>query len=76
MTLVERNRIAWEVYQRCWNQVVTVGMGEVIGLHIPALYLLMDTLRVPDEDRLALLDKLTLLHDTFFPVRKKESQGE
>jgi hypothetical protein len=67
--LFPENVLAWELYTRCWNQIITVGMGEVIGLNILAVYRLMESAGVHKDDELRMLDKLLAMHDVSFKLK-------
>jgi hypothetical protein len=66
------NHAAWDVYQRVWNQVIVAGMGTVIGVQLDAIYRVMETLEVPKERHMDVIDKVNLIHSIIFPVKKED----
>lgn len=69
------NHAAWEVYTRCWNQVISVGLGEILGLSIPALYLVMHSLGVRGDDEIEVLDKVLICYDRITAAKKTKGEG-
>jgi hypothetical protein len=65
------NHTAWDVYERCWNQVIVAGMGQVIGIHIEAVYRVMESLDVPKSRHIEIIDKINLIHTVIFPGKKE-----
>lgn len=47
-------------------------MGEVVGLNVLAVYRIMQSLKIKEDDELAILDKVILLHDR---LNKKKEEG-
>jgi hypothetical protein len=75
MELLPGNFTVWEVYARCWNQVIVAGMGTVLGINLSAVYLVMDSLDVPKDRHTEILDKLNLIHGIIFPMKKEDDGG-
>jgi hypothetical protein len=42
----------------------------VIGLQLDAVYRLMETLEVPKDRHVEIIDKVNLIHSTLFPAKK------
>jgi hypothetical protein len=67
---------AWETYQRCWNQVVTIGGGltgqHIIGLQLAAVFRVMEALEIPPRLHTDTIDKVNLIHGLIFPIENKE----
>jgi hypothetical protein len=73
--LLPGNVIAWEVYARCWNQVIVAGTGQVLGLNISAVYRVMESMDVPKDRHMEVLDKVNLVHSIIFPIKKEDDSG-
>jgi hypothetical protein len=72
VTLLPENFLAWEIFKRCWTQVITIGMGEVIGVNILAVDRLMDIMDVEHADKADVLDKVLAAHVVHMEeIRKK-----
>lgn len=73
--LMPGNIVAWEVYARCWNQVIVAGLGTVLGINISAIYQVMASMDVPKEQHTDVLDKVNLVHSITFPIKKEDDGG-
>lgn len=72
--LLPENFTAWEVFQRTYSQVLTVGMGEVIGVNISAVVMVMDIMQIDVKDRAELFDKVTAAHSIYIEQLRKKSK--
>jgi len=73
--LLPGNLDTWLVYARCWNQVIVAGLGTVIGLRLDAVYRIMESLEIPRHLQLDIVDKVSLLHSTTFPIEEKKDKN-
>ena len=72
VALTPGNYIVWTIYERVWNQFLVVGMGTVIGVQIDAIYRVMDSLDVPKDEHLDIIDRINLIHPIMFPQEKSK----
>lgn len=68
--LLEENRDAGDVFSLCRDQVITAGMGDVIGISIPAIKDTMDICNIRDQ-KSCLQKVLTLFYASQKNMRVK-----
>lgn len=69
------NRFAWELFQKCANQVIVAGMGDVLGIKFEAIEFLLNLYGVEDlESRRELFEKIQII-DTIRSRYSKKSSG-
>ncbi len=59
--LVEENEQAWEAYRLLSTQPLMTGMGDVYGMDYKVIAFVFDMMRIPDEDRPEIFQKLVIL---------------
>jgi len=74
--LQKDNFAAWDVYTRCWNQVICAGMGDIIGVNLLAVYRVMQSLKIREDDELQVVDKVILLHDKIHGKKKDSNVAQ
>jgi len=69
--ILPRNREAWRIYQTAQTQVVTAGMGDVIGINFNALEFVMELYGV--ENRRECFEKVNVLFGEYHRVRREKN---
>jgi hypothetical protein len=59
------NADAWELFLSCQSQVITAGLGSVIGIDESTLKWKMDLLEIPADEQLDTLEKFQLIAEIF-----------
>ena len=63
--LLPENRDAWELFLSCQTQVITAGLGSIVGIDESTLKWKMDLLQIPPEEQLDTLEKFQLIVELF-----------
>lgn len=72
--LMPENADAMKVYLMVRNQVITVGMGEVVDLHFPSVKMVMDLFSI--EDQRVCFEKVTFLFHEWLKEHQIRSKIE
>ena len=64
---------AWELFLACQTQVITAGLGTIVGIDESTLKWKMDLLGIPPDEQLDTLDKFQLIVEIFVKSCARES---
>ena len=62
---MSENVDAWELFSACQTQLITAGLGSVVGIDESTLKWKMDLLQIPSESQLETLEKFQLIAEAF-----------
>lgn len=63
--LLSENEDAWELFLACQRQLITAGLGSIVGIDESTLQWKMDLLQIPPEEQLDTLEKFQLIVEVF-----------
>jgi hypothetical protein len=63
--LLPENIDAWELFSACQSQLITAGLGQVVGINESTLKWKMDLLEIPPDTQLETLEKFQLIAEIF-----------
>jgi hypothetical protein len=63
--LLPENEDAWELFLTCQSQLITAGLGTVVGIDESTLQWKMNLLGIPPDEQLETLEKFQLIAETF-----------
>jgi hypothetical protein len=67
------NLFAWELFQKLSGQVITGGMGDILGIKFEAIESLFNIYGIMDnEERLILFEKITSIDEVRIRMRSDE----
>ncbi len=71
------NVAAWELFLACQSQLITAGLGTVVGVDESTLKWKMDLFEIPPEEQLDVLEKFQLIAEVFVKscARASSSSG-
>jgi uncharacterized protein DUF1799 len=63
--LLPENADAWNLFAACQTQVITAGLGTVVGIDESTLKWKMDLFEIAPDEQLDVLEKVQLIADVF-----------
>jgi hypothetical protein len=63
--LMTENVDAWELFSSCQSQLITAGLGTIVGVSQETLKWKMDLLQIPPDEQLETVEKFELLAEIF-----------
>lgn len=69
---------AWDLFSSCQSQLITAGLGTVVGVSQETLKWKMDLMQIPPEEQLDTVEKFELIADVFVKscaARSKSSES-
>jgi hypothetical protein len=63
--LMPENMEAWELFLSCQTQIITAGLGSIVGIDESTLKWKMDLLEIPPNEQLDTLEKFQLIAHVF-----------
>jgi hypothetical protein len=63
--LMTENVDAWELFSSCQSQLITAGLGTIVGVSQETLKWKMDLMQIPPEEQLDVVEKFELIVEVF-----------
>ena len=72
--LMDENKDAFNIYQKCQNQIIMSGSGEAIDLNFHSIGFLLDLYDIQNKRRV--FEKVLTVFQHFLQIEKAKPQGQ